>query len=60
MFGTVEEDVSLAGFDKHKTAEAAPAPLTDAEVALRKKKKKRGKAANRKFITPPLFFISFH
>lgn len=32
MFGTVEEDVTLAGYDKHRLAEEAPAPLTAEEV----------------------------
>lgn len=32
LFGTVPEDVSLEGYDKHKRSSAAPAPLTDAEI----------------------------
>lgn len=28
LFGTVPEDVSLAGYDKHLESEAAPAPLS--------------------------------
>jgi len=32
MFGTVQEDVTFAGYEKHRTAAAAPAPLTAEEV----------------------------
>eukprot|EP00053_Salpingoeca_punica_P011716 m.104426 g.104426 ORF g.104426 m.104426 type:complete len:359 (+) comp15756_c0_seq2:38-1114(+) len=32
LFGTVRVDVSLAGYHKHLAAEAAPAPLTNAEI----------------------------
>lgn len=32
MFGTVEEDVNLAGYHKHKESNVAPPPLTMAEI----------------------------
>lgn len=32
LFGTVRADVSLAGYEKHKEAEAAPPPLTNEEI----------------------------
>ncbi|XP_043943345.1 twinfilin-1 isoform X2 [Protopterus annectens] len=35
IFGTVKEDVSLSGYKKHLTMEAAPLPLTAAEEELR-------------------------
>ena len=32
LFGTVEEDITLEGYDKHRVAAEAPAPLTAEEV----------------------------
>ncbi|XP_066859539.1 twinfilin-2 isoform X2 [Anser cygnoides] len=45
MFGTVKEDVSLSGYQKHVSSCSAPAPLTAAEQELQQIRINEGKVA---------------
>ncbi|XP_041875701.1 twinfilin-2 isoform X3 [Corvus hawaiiensis] len=49
MFGTVKEDVSLSGYQKHVSSCSAPAPLTAAEQELQQIRINEGRVAQ-----PPL------
>ncbi|XP_035193137.1 LOW QUALITY PROTEIN: twinfilin-2 [Oxyura jamaicensis] len=68
MFGTVKEDVSLSGYQKHVSSCSAPAPLTAAEQELQQIRINEGKvaqdlpslAASRDMVGlhPPSMFLS--
>ncbi|XP_034962001.1 twinfilin-2 isoform X1 [Zootoca vivipara] len=45
LFGTVKEDISLSGYQKHVSSYSAPAPLTAAEQELQQIRINEGKTA---------------
>ncbi|XP_062977203.1 twinfilin-2 isoform X1 [Elgaria multicarinata webbii] len=45
LFGTVKEDISLSGYQKHVSSSSAPAPLTAAERELQQIRINEGKTA---------------